>query len=147
MLCRRIAVEVFDSGCFCSNQQQPLGKSVMRIQLLNACGWQVSLNVSGWVTGSADCVAECLHDCACHLSLVADASYLAVYMGINGCCMGCPIQGVYVQVCTEGYALSFLMQLVTVPYYDWVPLGGDDNRKMAYLRNMLGIPGAGGAMA
>lgn len=38
---RRIAVEVFDAGCFCSNQQQPLGDSVMRIQLLNACGWQV----------------------------------------------------------------------------------------------------------
>jgi len=34
-------VEVFDSNCFCSNQQQPLGDSVMRIQLLNACGWQV----------------------------------------------------------------------------------------------------------
>jgi hypothetical protein len=44
-------------------------------------------------------------------------------------------------VCCSG------LQLVTVPYYDWVPLGGDDNRKMAYLRNMLGIPGAGGVMA
>lgn len=75
--CRRIAVEVFDASCFCTNQQQPLGESVMRIQLLNACGWQ----------------------------------------------------------------------LVTVPYYDWVPLAGDDNRKMAYLRNMLGLPGAGMAQA
>jgi len=32
------------------------------------------------------------------------------------------------------------LQLATVPYYEWLPLGADDGRKMAYLRNMLGIP-------
>lgn len=51
---RRIAVEVFDVGCFCSNQQQPLGESVMRIQLLNACGWQVGVGVlygGAWLAG------------------------------------------------------------------------------------------------
>jgi hypothetical protein len=36
--------------------------------------------------------------------------------------------------------LLLCLQLVTVPYYDWVPLGADDTRKMAYLKNMLGIP-------
>jgi hypothetical protein len=39
--CRRVAIEVFDASCFCGNQQQPLGETVMRIQLLGACGWQV----------------------------------------------------------------------------------------------------------
>jgi hypothetical protein len=38
---RRVAIEVFASGCFCINQQQPLGETVMRIQLLQACQWQV----------------------------------------------------------------------------------------------------------
>eukprot|EP00775_Hariotina_reticulata_P014740 gene14740-14909_t len=37
---RRVAIEVFDASCFCGNQQQPLGETVMRIQLLGACGWQ-----------------------------------------------------------------------------------------------------------
>jgi hypothetical protein len=40
---RRVAIEVFESGCFCINQQQPLGETVMRIQLLQACQWQVGL--------------------------------------------------------------------------------------------------------
>ena len=38
---RRLAVEVYDEGHFCVNQQQPLGDTVLRIQLLAACGWQV----------------------------------------------------------------------------------------------------------
>eukprot|EP00878_Enallax_costatus_P024218 GHUV01025826.1.p1 GENE.GHUV01025826.1~~GHUV01025826.1.p1 ORF type:complete len:216 (+),score=63.77 GHUV01025826.1:270-917(+) len=37
---RRVAIEVFDASAFCINQQQPLGETVMRIQLLQACGWQ-----------------------------------------------------------------------------------------------------------
>lgn len=40
-------MEVFDTNCFCSNQQQPLGDAVMRIQLLNACGWQVCVEKCG----------------------------------------------------------------------------------------------------
>jgi hypothetical protein len=31
------------------------------------------------------------------------------------------------------------VQLVTVPYYEWLPLGRDDNKKAAYLRSMLGL--------
>lgn len=63
--CRRTAVEVFDSNCFCSNQQQPLGDSVMRIQLLNACGWQVRQSLVGGMeggmgAGSSQFVAESL---------------------------------------------------------------------------------------
>jgi hypothetical protein len=43
--------------------------------------------------------------------------------------------------------LCLYLQLVTVPYYDWVPLGQDDTRKMAYLKNMLGIPPPTGGVA
>ena len=35
---------------------------------------------------------------------------------------------------------ALYLQLATVPYYEWNPLAGDDGRKMAYLRNMLGLP-------
>jgi hypothetical protein len=59
--CRRIAVEVFDASCFCINQQQPLGGSVMRIQLLNACGWQVRGCVC---VGGVD--GRLLNMCVCH---------------------------------------------------------------------------------
>jgi hypothetical protein len=31
------------------------------------------------------------------------------------------------------------LQPVTVPYYEWLPLGSDA-MKQAYLRNMLGLP-------
>jgi hypothetical protein len=73
MLFRRIAVEVFDSGCFCSNQQQPLGESVMRIQLLNACGWQVRQG-AGLCWRQASCV---LYGYSAPLRLVCT---------VTGCC-------------------------------------------------------------
>ena len=62
--CRRIAVEVFDASCFCTNQQQPLGESVMRIQLLNACGWQVRGGVCGGGGGRSELVKHVGMPCA-----------------------------------------------------------------------------------
>lgn len=37
----KVAVEVYDEACFCVNEQQPLGDTVMKSNLLQAYGWQV----------------------------------------------------------------------------------------------------------
>jgi hypothetical protein len=43
--------------------------------------------------------------------------------------------------CCGACVAALLLQPVTVPYYEWLPLGSDA-LKQAYLRNMLGLPGA-----
>ncbi|WIA40986.1 hypothetical protein OEZ86_004630 [Tetradesmus obliquus] len=56
---RRVAIEVFEAGCFCANQQQPLGETVMRIQLLQACQWQpVTVPYYEWLPLGSDTLKQ-----------------------------------------------------------------------------------------
>eukprot|EP00879_Flechtneria_rotunda_P028454 GHRR01030568.1.p1 GENE.GHRR01030568.1~~GHRR01030568.1.p1 ORF type:complete len:107 (+),score=43.63 GHRR01030568.1:809-1129(+) len=56
---RRLAIEVFDASCFCVNQQQPLGETVMRIQQLQACGWKpVTVPFYEWLPLGSDVMKQ-----------------------------------------------------------------------------------------